>query len=226
MNAKSFRLRLVPVAAALGACWSFGASAATTVYCPGTLPATPSAREFSVTPNSDGAGKPVCYLFGDGNGAAGNPSDVILAANPTYLFLDKTGDVGGLANGALVAVQDSTSASPAPGNVKGRFWVDATKLVGFENFIVAFTTGQPPGITPDYASYKFFNITECTAANPCDWMTEPDNSGSLSHATLYGTRSDGSQVVPIPAAAWLMGSGILGLLALGRRRKASAAIVA
>ena len=100
--------------------------------------------------------------------------------------------------------------------------MDATKLVGFENFIIAFTTGQPGKISPDYAAYEFFNILECTAANPCDWKTQPDNSGSLSHATLYGTRGDGNQVVPIPAAAWLLGSGLLGLFALGRRRKASA----
>jgi hypothetical protein len=184
------------------------------------LPATESEREFFVTPNSDGAGKPHCYMWGDGNAAAGNGSDVILASIPALLFLDKTGDAGGLANGALFAVQDSSSSTPAPGYTMGRFWVDATKLVGFENFIVAFTTGQPEKVTPDFAAYEFFNITECTAANPCDWMTQPKKSGGLSHATLYGIRSDDNQVVPIPAAAWLLGSGLLGLFALGRRRKA------
>ena len=215
-----------PAIAAISVCWSLNAVAATTVACPGTLPATESERQFFVTPNSDGEGRPlpVCYASGDGNGAAGNDKDVILAANPTYLFLDKTGDAGGLANGALFAVQDSSSSTPAPGYTKGRFWVDATKLVGFENFIVAFTTGQPEKVTPDFAAYEFFNITECTAVNPCDWMTQPRKSGGLSHATLYGIRGDDSQVVPIPAAAWLLGSGLFGLLALGRRRKTSVAI--
>jgi hypothetical protein len=212
------------VIAAIGVCWSFSASAATTVPCPGTLPATESEREFFVTPNSDGLGRPVCYLFGDKNGAAGNDKDVILAANPSYKFLDKTDDAKGLANGALFAVQDSSSATPAPGEVVGRFWVDATKLVGFEKFIIAFTTGQPGKISPDYAAYKFFNILECTAVNPCDWKTQPDNAGSLSHATLYGVHGDGTQVVPIPAAAWLLGSGLFGLMALGRRRRKSVAV--
>ena len=221
MKAISKNAGWAPLIAAMSVCWSLNAAAATTVACPGTLPATESERQFFVTPNSDGLGKPVCYMSGDGNGAAGNGSDVILASIPALLFLDKTGDAGGLANGALFAVQDSTSSTPAPGYTKGRFWVDATKLVGFENFIVAFTTGQPEKVTPDFAAYKFFNITECTAANPCDWMTQPKKSGGLSHATLYGTRGDDTlNVVPIPAAAWLLGSGLLGLFSLGRRRKA------
>jgi hypothetical protein len=37
------------------------------------------------------------------------------------------------------------------------------------------------------------------------------NQGSISHVALYG--------VPIPAAAWLLGSGLLGLIAIRRRVK-------
>ena len=218
INKKNKRANLVAVVATIAACWSLNATGATAVPCPGSPAATETNRQFFVTPNSDGAGAPVCYLYGDTNGAAGNDSDVILAANPSYKFLDKTGETGGLADGALFAVQDSSSKTPAPGEVAGRFWVDATKLVGFQNFIIAFTTGQPPGITPDYASFKFFNVSECTAADPCDWLTRPDNAGSLSHATLYGTQRV-PDPVPIPAAAWLLGSGLLGLFALGRRRR-------
>jgi hypothetical protein len=213
--------RWLIVAAAVWGCWSPSATAATTVACPGTLPATTTEREFFVTPNSDAAGAPACYLFGDGNGAAGEGSDVILAANPGLLFLEKRdmkdGHDGGLLNGALFVTQDSKSSTPAPGEVVGRFWVDATKLSGFADFIIGFTPGNG-GVSPRYVSFKYFNITECTAVNPCDWVTAPKKAGDLSHATLYGVRS----VVPIPAAAWLLGSGLLGLFALGRRRKSAA----
>ncbi|SEM01166.1 VPLPA-CTERM protein sorting domain-containing protein [Syntrophus gentianae] len=40
----------------------------------------------------------------------------------------------------------------------------------------------------------------------------PDQ-GAFSHVTLYGTP------VPVPAAAWLLGSGMLGLLGIRRRMK-------
>ena len=37
-------------------------------------------------------------------------------------------------------------------------------------------------------------------------------SQSLSHAAIYGGTRDDQLVVPIPAAVWLLGSGLLGLL--------------
>jgi hypothetical protein len=40
--------------------------------------------------------------------------------------------------------------------------------------------------------------------------------GGLSHITFYDTQQ---QVVPLPAAAWLLGSGLIGLFAVGRRRR-------
>jgi hypothetical protein len=41
----------------------------------------------------------------------------------------------------------------------------------------------------------------------------------LSHATLFGSSVE--RTVPLPAAAWLLGSGLLGLFAVGRRRKSA-----
>lgn len=48
------------------------------------------------------------------------------------------------------------------------------------------------------------------------------NGKGVSHITFYDT-SDPNQQVPIPAAAWLLGSGLLGLMGIGRRRKAAVA---
>jgi len=73
------------------------------------------------------------------------------------------------------------------------------------------------------------------AARDPDWMAfllprgvtsgEWSISGqqSLSHVRLWGGLVDEPVVpqVPLPAAVWLLGSGLLGLLALGRRRRAA-----
>ena len=44
-------------------------------------------------------------------------------------------------------------------------------------------------------------------------------SQSLSQVQLDGVTDERTPVVPVPAAAWLLGSGLLGLVGIGRRRK-------
>jgi hypothetical protein len=40
-----------------------------------------------------------------------------------------------------------------------------------------------------------------------------------SYSQSYVLANDGNNVIPIPAAAWLFGSVVLGLIAIGRRRQ-------
>jgi hypothetical protein len=58
------------------------------------------------------------------------------------------------------------------------------------------------------------NYSSCTWKNgACD---KPPTY-ELSHSELFG--SSQTSAVPIPAAAWLLGSGLIGLVAVGRRRR-------
>ena len=43
----------------------------------------------------------------------------------------------------------------------------------------------------------------------------------IDYSTLSGTYS--TTPVPVPGAAWLLGSGLMGLIGLGRRKKAAVA---
>ncbi|MBK1716536.1 hypothetical protein CKO27_02525 [Thiocystis violacea] len=46
------------------------------------------------------------------------------------------------------------------------------------------------------------------------WRTTLNLGGDLSHMTIYGRTA-----VPLPAAAWLFGSALLGIVGIGYRRK-------
>jgi hypothetical protein len=48
-----------------------------------------------------------------------------------------------------------------------------------------------------------------------------ENVGASYTLTLWG--SNGGPAVPIPAAAWLFGSGVIGLAGLARRKMAASA---
>jgi hypothetical protein len=178
---------------------AFSATAAEVTYCP-TKDSMP--RDHWVT-MPDGSGTS-CYLFGNGaNDTNGNPADdKVLQSDPKLVLLDKTDDaVSGAAQGALVV---------SGGGASETFYVIGSLLSNYTNFIISFKVGSTD---PTWSSFKVPNILACTMANPCSWETDPVAGGGLSHSNLYGS------VVPIPAAAWLLGSGLLGLFAVGRRRK-------
>ena len=53
------------------------------------------------------------------------------------------------------------------------------------------------------------------------WFTEVDGLPNTAWNTSWRDRSvNGTAVIPVPAAAWLLGSGLVGLLGIGRRKKA------
>lgn len=124
------------------------------------------------------------------------------ATHLTYTFFNAT------VNGGGASVQTQTSASCANG---------ATSVVG--KVCSAFEGASPAweGLTLDFVFAD--DYSSFTGA-----LTATDTSGSgLTRNTttinwqIAGTRTDTPEV-PVPAAAWLFGSGLVGLAAAARRR--------
>ncbi|MBK5968346.1 hypothetical protein CCR91_06065 [Thiorhodovibrio winogradskyi] len=64
----------------------------------------------------------------------------------------------------------------------------------------------------NFGNYEGILLMQGKTSGTFDWPR-----GSLSHASLWGTNDISS--VPIPAAAWLFGSALLGLVGFGARSK-------
>lgn len=64
-----------------------------------------------------------------------------------------------------------------------------------------------------------------TSANSGTWSTADllvgakDRQAALSNLSLYGTKAPAAAPVPLPAAAWLLVGGMVGLGAIARRRR-------
>jgi len=129
-----------------------------------------------------------------------------------------SGDSGGIANYWLSLDGATSTGDP-----------------GFDSFIGAFTIG---GATPDEVfTRKLTNDFWLTfAASPTvgstitGLMTATLDVETWAAAGATGTISAGSNIVgsysvisavPIPAAVWLFGSGLLGLAGIARRKKAA-----
>ena len=50
--------------------------------------------------------------------------------------------------------------------------------------------------------------------------TDPFDLGGVSSVKAFTATADGFAVVPVPAAVWLFGSGLIGLVGVARRKRA------
>lgn len=180
------------------------ASAAVGVDCPGTV-ATDN-REMTLTAPI-GA---VCLGSGTGN-LTGNPaSDPVYGlVSGGYVLIDKSDDTtsGTIPNAALTTVAGSMTAGTA-----GSFSISAP---GYQNLVVGFHFGEgspsDAALNPDWFAYSLPNGT-----TRVDWsILAGDGAKSnpgLSHVNLYGSP------VPVPAAVWLLGSALAGVMTVKRRK--------
>ncbi|MCG6864319.1 MAG: VPLPA-CTERM sorting domain-containing protein [Thiogranum sp.] len=145
-------------------------------------------REFTVTTDP---GTAVCLASDSGNINGNNDAVNLLG----YITLDKTDD---LTSGA---VPQSLTASPPTSGLSGTFSFVAP--AGYTNFVIAFKSGEGQ-LDPDWAAFSLPN-----GVTSGEWAISGNQE--LSHANLY------AQAVPVPAAVWLFGSGLLGLVGVARR---------
>ena len=96
-----------------------------------------------------------------------------------------------------------------------RYW--ATKAGNaFTMFWTVADSAVATGGVCDVADvYTLDCLNQALTVNSGDWSTP--GGRALSHITFYD--SEDPVVVPVPAAAWLFGSGLLGLVGIARRRR-------
>lgn len=168
-----------------------GPAGAATVSCPNTT--ATSDREFTLV-TSQAA---LVILCRDGNSLDGTSDPV---NDLGYLTVDTSADLTtGLAPGSLTFT--------GAGTTSGSFSFIAP--LGYYNFVIGFQANPVGNISPDQAAFLLpAGVTSGT------WnITSTDNNlGSVQRAILY------AQPVPLPAAAWLLLSGLLGVGVFARRR--------
>lgn len=152
-------------------------------------------------------------IFAAGNGDAANPV-VITSSGPSLTgFLDTVNfDLGSFTHFNMTS-QLTNVAQGTPG-VLGAFGttifrnngdVEIDVGNGYNGIAESFTNVQLPnlGLTRDYHLHP--SGTYLTG-------------GGSYILTLWGSNGPGGPAVPLPAAAWLFGSGVIGLAGLARRK--------
>ena len=120
------------------------------------------------------------------------------------------GDFGVVAGGTYDFLFDMKQTNSGGGGIKLESWNEA----GF----LSTTGDQVFAATSDWASYSY-NYTIDAGATRLKIVLL-----GLSNTNVYGFDNvcidDCAPVVPVPAAVWLFGSGLLGLFGIARRKKA------
>jgi hypothetical protein len=150
-------------------------------------------------------------VFAVGNGDAANPI-VINVPNPGQptgggLFTDTVNfDLGSFTHFNMTSTTNG---------------IDFFGSTIFENVGDSEIPTTPGGYQG--AASSFTNLELADLSIPRDYHLHPggiENAGANYTLTLWGSNAGGPGV-PIPAAAWLFGSGVIGLAGLARRKMAA-----
>jgi hypothetical protein len=162
-----------------------------------------------------------------GNGSAHSFSSNTFAVGDYYQF-----SVSTIGLNDIVLSWDQTSSSTGPRDFRLAYSTNGTTFTDFANYSVLANASPNPVWNSTTASvlYSFTqNLSSITALNnqAAVYFRLIDNSTIAANGGAVGTAGtdrvdnfniSGTSVVPLPAAVWLLGSGLLGLGGLTRRR--------
>ena len=221
------RACVLPVATLLAAAIAAPAQASTVTFNYGT-------SFGAVTP--DGPAPYATATFDDGGGTGTvhltmTASSSIGDADITQMYFNFDPN---LFLGDLVFTYDGSSTGPAAagGGGNGIFvGVDAFQADGDGKYDILFDFPPPPGNDKWGAGEEVrYTITATgITASSFNFLSAPGGNAAgpfLSVARFQSTGIDGNGsdwvgagVIPVPAAVWLFGSGLLGLIGVARRRR-------
>ena len=221
---------LLPITALAATTFDFSLNTPNTALSPYTGPyanvhidVTTGDAVFTVTGLTSGN---LQYLLGANSAFAAN-----FSAPVTITSISSTGGDGSTAltvnngfyanNNSLNPLNDPVNTFAADGF--GKFNVALDNFDGYNAAVTSLTfTADPTGANfADAALVLVNNDREPIPFFAAGHIFVQDTNNTSGGALVTGYAGNGSQgvVVPVPPTAWLLGSGLLGLLLLGRRRK-------
>jgi hypothetical protein len=224
--------------------WSGTANAATAT-CPTTAPLDLPSATVQVTIQTTSGGTS-CWDFGiDGNPTGS--TDIEYGVDVKYA---SDGDTKLQLPGLSGDYTEDKVEGPPVGtdgflkigtpNCEGTTCTAAFNLsvISTKDMFVGFKFGGGNNFEPSWAVFKLAagfvstigDVFSWTVGSYVDGVFVPSGTASsdrLSHSNLFRSSDpDEFRPIPIPAAAWLLGSGLLGLFAIGRRRKGQQVVAA
>ena len=203
------------------------AAIAATATCPDNQPdpINPANQYYKLTTASSGLDA-VCWDYGDGNYETTGPDYVVppggtaikgnfdlelpVGWQQVALFEAPGKDPGnlpGTENGVTINTDNGTGADRS-----GTFSFSPDTLS--QDVIIVFKSGNVTNVT-----WGAFRLFAGFVSDPSDaWEVLGTLAKDLSNVRVFTGPTD-DFLVPIPAAVWLLGSGLIGLLAIGRRRR-------
>lgn len=119
----------------------------------------------------------------------------------------------GVYDGPLASANSATAAALTGGGYMGGLWSSSFGgyIIQYSNELTGFADGQT-------LSYLSFNTGD--PLTTVDQAAFTDGKFMIDTGTGTVSYVGAVSAVPVPAAVWLFGSGLLGLIGIGRRKKA------
>ncbi|MDH5571391.1 MAG: VPLPA-CTERM sorting domain-containing protein [Gammaproteobacteria bacterium] len=157
---------------------------------------SPLAPNLTVNGDESGNVTPISYSFSDGINTFTH------LAPPVFEDFDIGTDSSGNITSWYIELWDNYPSSPSIGDTSG--FMD---IIGSNYY-------------PDWGGGDQGNYGTCTEVQTVPYGVYCRTDQNSGWTDVPGTWSTNTSVVPIPAASWLFGSGLIGLVGLVRRKKA------